>query len=108
MLTNHVVSFEQLAPEVISGYTVILTTVAGQASWRQFTVLSVHSFAINWQLLFLNQHKRKNGFSNIFMTKSSSKNVPDVGVNLSVACIPSGLATLPTKLPRQVKALHQV
>ena len=28
---------------------------------RQFTILSAHSFASNWQLLFLNQRKRANG-----------------------------------------------
>ena len=30
---------------------------------------------------------RKNGRTNIFMTKSARKNVPNAGVHLSVACI---------------------
>ena len=33
-------------------------------------VHSAHSFASNWQLLFLNQQKRENGRRNFFMTKS--------------------------------------
>ena len=36
-------------------------------------VLSAHSFASNWQLLFLNQRKRENGHRNFFMTKSPRK-----------------------------------
>ena len=39
-------------------------------------VLSAHSFASNWQLLFLNQRKRENCHRNVFMTKSPRKNVP--------------------------------
>ena len=56
-------------------------------------VLSVHSFVINRQLLVFNQRKRKNGRRNIFMAKSSRKNVSDTGIDLSTACIPSGIAT---------------
>ena len=52
-------------------------------------VLSAHSFASNWQLLFLNQRKRENGRRNVFMTKSQRKNVPDVGIELGAACMPS-------------------
>ena len=53
-------------------------------------VLCAHSFAINWQLLFLNQQRRENGRRNDFMTKSPRKNVPDVGIELGAACMPSG------------------
>ena len=52
-------------------------------------VLSAHSFASNWQLLSLNQRKRENDRRNVFMTKSSRKNVPDVGIELGAACMPS-------------------
>ena len=52
-------------------------------------VLSAHSFASNWHLLFLNQRKRENGRRNVFMTKSPRKNVPDVGIELGAACMPS-------------------
>ena len=52
-------------------------------------VLSAHSFASNWQLLFLSQRKRENGPRNVFMTKSPRKNVPDVGIELKAACMPS-------------------
>ena len=57
------------------GKTVILTTLFLDKPPRgSFPVLSVHSFDINWQLLFLNQCK-KNGRRNIFMTKSISPNL---------------------------------
>ena len=56
-------------------------------------VLSAHSFASNWQLLFLNQRKRENGRRNVFMTKSLRKNVPDMGIELGAACMPSELAS---------------
>ena len=56
-------------------------------------VLSAHFFASNWQLLFLNQRKRENGRRNVFMTKSPRKNVPDVGIELGAACMPSELAS---------------
>ena len=39
-------------------------------------------------LLFLNQRKRENGRRNVFMTKTPRKNVPDVGIELRVACMP--------------------
>ena len=48
-------------------------------------VLSAHSFASNWQLLFLNQRKWENGRQNVFMTKSPRKNVPDMGIELAPA-----------------------
>ena len=56
-------------------------------------VLSAHSFASNWQLLFLNQQKRENGRRNFFITRSPRKNVPDVGIELGAACMPSGHAS---------------
>ena len=52
-------------------------------------VLSTHSFASNWQPLFLNQRRRENGRRNVSMTKSPRKNVPDVGIELGAACMPS-------------------
>ena len=42
-------------------------------------VLSAHSLASNWQLLFLNRRKRENGHRNFFMTKSPRKKVLDMG-----------------------------
>ena len=50
-------------------------------------------------MLFLNQLTRKNGRRNIFMTKSSPKNVPDAGMDLGIACIPSGMATYRATAP---------
>ena len=50
-------------------------------------LLNAHSFVSNWQLLFLNQ--RKNGRRNVFMTNSPRKNVPDVGIELGAAYMPS-------------------
>ena len=52
-------------------------------------VLSAHSFASNWRLTFLNQRKRESGRRNVFMTKSPRKNVPDMGIELGAACMPS-------------------
>ena len=60
---------------------------------RQLPVLSAHSFASNWQLLFLNKRKRENGRRNVLMTKSPRKNVPDVGIELWFTCMPSELAS---------------
>ena len=40
-------------------------------------------------MVFLNQRKRENGRRNVFMTKSPQKNVPDVGIELGAACMPS-------------------
>ena len=73
----------------------------GKPPGGSLPVLSVHSFAINEQLLFLNQQKRMNGHRNIFMTKSSQKNVPDVGVDLEFACIPINLAADRATVPVQ-------
>ena len=56
-------------------------------------VLSAYSFASNWQLLFLNQRKRENDCRNVFMTKSPWQNVPDVGIELGAACMPSELTS---------------
>ena len=53
-------------------------------------VLSAHSFASNWQLLFLNQRRRENGRRNL--TKLNRKNVPDVGIEPGAACMASGHA----------------
>ena len=64
-------------------------------------VLSAHYFAINWQLLFLNQRKRENGRRNYFMTKSPWKNVSDVGIELGAACMPSGHASDRAAAPGQ-------
>ena len=40
-----------------------------------------------------NQGKRENGRRNVFMNKSPRKNVPDVGLELGAACMPSGQAS---------------
>ena len=78
--------------EVMLGRSVILTTLFLSKPPRgSLPVLSIHSFAINQQLLFLNQRKRKNGRRNIFMTKFSQKNVPDVRIDLGTACIQSAI-----------------
>ena len=63
------------------------------ATLGSLPVLSAHSFASSWQLLLLNQRKRENGRRNVFMTKSPRKNVPDVGIELGAACMPSELAS---------------
>ena len=44
-------------------------------------------------MLFLNQWKRENGRRDVFMTKSSRKNVPDVGIEVGDACMPCELAS---------------
>ena len=63
-------------------------------------VESAYCVAIKWQLLFLNQGKRKNGHRNAFRTKSSQKNVQEEkGIDLSVAyilnCFTVDRATMP-------------
>ena len=73
--------------------SVNLATLSWASLLGSLPVLSAHSFAINWQLLFLNQRKRENGRRNVFMTKSPRKNVPDVGIELGAACMPSELAS---------------
>ena len=82
-------------------WSVILTTLfLGKP--RQFTsALSAHSFASNWQLLLLNQRKRENGRSNLFMTKSPWKNAPDVGIELRATCMPSRHASDRVTTPGQ-------
>ena len=68
-------------------------TVSWASLLGSLPVLSAHSFASNWQLLFLNQRKRENGRRNAFITKSPRKNVPDVGIELGAGCMPSGHAS---------------
>ena len=69
----------------MSGWSVILTTLfLGKPYGHSIPVLGLLSFAINCQLLFLNQRKRKNG---------NRKDVQDTGINAGTACIPSGSAT---------------
>ena len=99
-------SFSVLRPfntfEVISGAVSYLNhTVPGLFLGKppdSLPVISAHSSASNWQLLFLNQRKRENGRRNVFMTKSPRKNVPDVGTELRAAC--SQADTLPIEPPR--------
>ena len=70
--------------------SVTLTTLfLGKPPW-QLTLFSAHSFTSNRQLLFLNQRKRESGRRNFFMTKSPWKNMPDVGIELGAANMPSG------------------
>ena len=52
-------------------------------------------------MLFLNQWKRENGRRNVFMTKSPRKNVPDMRIELGVACMPSELASYRATAPGQ-------
>ena len=55
--------------EVWSGWSVTLATLfLGKPPGASLPVLSAHSLTIYWQLLFLNQWKRKNGARNIFIT----------------------------------------
>ena len=72
-------------------------TLKPHCSWASLLgslpVLFAHSFTSNWHLLFLNQRKRENCHRNFFMTKSPRKNVPDVGIELGAACMPSGHAS---------------
>ena len=63
-------------------------------SLGRLAVLSIYLFAINRQLLLLNQWNRKNGHRNAFTTKSSPKNVRDVVIDFNVAHI-LGFATDP-------------
>ena len=63
-------------------------------------VLSAHSFASNWQLLFLNQRKWENGRRNVFMTKSQRKNVPCRTWGSNSGPLPCQADTLPIELPR--------
>ena len=42
---------------------------------------------------------RENGCIKFFMTKSPRKNVPDVGIELRAACMPSGHASNPIEPP---------
>ena len=44
-------------------------------------------------MLFLDQRKRKNGRRNIFMTKSSQKDVPDARIDRGASCFPNDIAT---------------
>ena len=70
----------QHLPYVTSDRSVILTTLfLGKPPAGSEQVLSEYSFAIIFFSLFLNQRKRKNGHRNIFITKHSRKNVPNVG-----------------------------
>ena len=39
------------------------------------------------------ERKREDGRRNVFMTMSPRKNVPDVGIELGAACMPSELAS---------------
>ena len=59
---------------------VILATLFLGKPPRQFTSLSAHSFASNWQLLSLNLRKGENGHRKFFMTKSRRKNVAGPGL----------------------------
>ena len=90
--------------KVISGVVNYLTNCSWTSLLGCLPVFGVHSFASNWQLLFLNQRKRENGRRNYFMSKSPRKNVPDVGIEFGAACMPSGhasdRATAPGFLPR--------
>ena len=72
---------------------VLSTLFLGKPSRGSLPGLSIHSFAINRQLLFLNQQKRKNGRRNVFMTKSSQKNVLDTRIDRSASSIPSDITT---------------
>ena len=97
----------------MSGRSVILSTLFLDKPPRdRLPVLSAHSFAINRQLLFLNQQKRKNGRRNIFMTKSSQKNVPDPRIDRGAACFPSDIPTdraiAPDSLIEVTKQLDRV
>ena len=56
---------------------------------------------------FLNQQKRENDRRNIFMTKSPRMNVPDVGIKLGAACMPSGHASDRATAPSNVSMICQ-
>ena len=53
-------------------------------------LLSVHSFASNWQLPFLNQLKEENGSRNYFLTKFHERMLPNVRTEPATVHIPSG------------------
>ena len=78
--------------------SVYLATLFPGKPPRQFK----HSFASNWQMLFLNQREREIGCRNVFMTKSPWTNVPDIGIELGAACMPSEHASNQTTAPGYV------
>ena len=55
-------------------------------------VLSVRSFASNWQLPFLNQPKGENGRRNYFMTNLHERMLPDVRIEPPTIHMPDGCA----------------
>ena len=55
--------------------------------WNQYELKFIYDYLVYilLQLLFLNPWKRKNEHRNIFIPKSSKKNVPDVGMIFQAA-----------------------
>ena len=63
-------------------------------------VLSVHSYASNWQLPFLNQQKGENSRTNYFMANLKERMVSDVRIEPATVRIPGGRASV--ELPLQL------
>ena len=87
------------------GQVILTTLFLGKPPSGSSPVLNL-VYVISPSLItaLLESGKRKNSRRNILMTEISRKNVPDVGVDLCVACIQSSLTTdqavsLPTKQP---------
>ena len=53
---------------------ILITLFLGKPPGCSLPVISVHSFVVNRQLIFLDQRKRKNSRRNNFIAKSSRKN----------------------------------
>ena len=66
-------------------------------------VLSVHYFASNWQLPFLNQRKEENGRRNYFMTNLHDRMLPDVRIEPATVHIPAYMHQ--TELPSPTSCL---
>ena len=68
-----------------------------QCSWASFPcslpVISAHSFARNWLLLFLNQPKGETGHWNYFMTNLQERMLPYVRIEPATVHIPGGRAS---------------
>ena len=88
--------------------TVNLDTLFLGKPSRQFTSTYCTFFRLCcWQLLFLNQRKREESRRNVFMTKYPRNNVPDVGIELGAASMPSELASDLATAPGLIKLQHE-
>ena len=93
---------------------VMLSTVSlpNHFYWAGLVLFAVnqycaHSFARNWQLLFLNQRRGENDHSKYFTIKSPRRNVANpAGVEHASSWSPVGHQTEPTRLAMLNTAIH--